>query len=222
MLKIKTIVYFTFIAMLLALYFFTFTKFAEKLKEKELEQFDTPIIQFIQGRISDQLTSIMKVLTFFGSVPWFIMAAIAISIFLVLFQKKRYAVFLLFTSWSGLVLNFMLKWMFKRERPDLLPIIAENGFSFPSGHSMGSFVFYGALAVILVRISKYALLDWIFGSLCALIILLIGISRIYLGVHYPSDVVGGFAAGGAWLTICGLGLRYFEYSLTKKRRGDRQ
>ncbi|WP_254052724.1 phosphatase PAP2 family protein [Bacillus sp. V59.32b] len=192
------------------------------MKENELEQFDSAIIQFIQGQISDQLTSIMKVLTFFGSIPWFIMAAIAVSIFLVLSHKKRYAVFLLFTSWTGLVLNLVLKWMFKRERPDLLPIIAENGFSFPSGHSMGSFVFYGALAVILVRISKHAFLDWIFGSLCALIILFIGISRIYLGVHYPSDVIGGFAAGGAWLTICGLGLRYFEYSFTKKRRGDRR
>lgn len=189
------------------------------MEAQEIGRFDSRIIQIVQGLISDQLTSFMKMVTFFGSVPWFIMAGIAISIFLVLFHKKRYAVFLLFTSWAGLGLNFVLKWMFKRERPDLLPIIAENGFSFPSGHSMGSFVFYGALAIILVRISKHAFLDWTLGGLCALIIMLVGGSRIYLGVHYPSDVIAGFAAGGAWLTICGLGLRFYEYRVTKPGKG---
>ncbi|WP_158555845.1 phosphatase PAP2 family protein [Peribacillus glennii] len=192
----------------------------EELRENELVRFDSAIIQFVQGLVSDRLTSAMKVITYFGSKTWLTFATLGISILLVLMHKKRFAVFLLFSSTAGGLFNMLLKWIFKRERPDIYPIIVEHGFSFPSGHSMGSFIFYGALAIILVKISTPVYLDWLFGGFCALIIFLIGLSRIYLGVHYPSDVIAGFAAGGAWLTICGLLFRYGEYLLKKAKESQ--
>lgn len=218
MLKFRTVAYFSFITVLLGCYIFIFAELADRLKERELERFDNALIEFIQGMISDRLTFIMKVITYFGSVTWLTIAAIIVSLVLAIYQKKRYAVFILFSSGAGALFNLLLKSIFKRERPDLLPIIVAPGFSFPSGHAMASLIFYGALAIILVKISTPVYLDWIFGGFCALVILLIGISRIYLGVHYPSDVIAGFAAGGAWLTICSLCLRYGEYMLEKKRR----
>lgn len=221
LLKFRTIAYFSFITVLLGCYIFIFVELVDRLKERELERFDYTFIELIQALISDRLTFIMKVITYFGSVTWLTIAATVVSLVLAIFHKKRYAVFILFSSGAGALFNLLLKWIFKRERPDILSIIIEHGYSFPSGHSMGSFIFYGSLAIILVKISTPVYLDWIFGGFCVLVILLIGISRIYLGVHYPSDVIAGFAAGGAWLTICGLCLRYGEYMLEKKRRLER-
>ncbi|MDQ0217882.1 phosphatase PAP2 family protein [Peribacillus cavernae] len=222
LLKYKTIIYFSFIAVLLVSYIVIFIGLVEELRENELDRFDNTIIQFIQGLISDKLTSFMKFLTFFGSIRWLGSAVIVASLILAVLHKKRYAIFLIVSSGLGSIFNIVLKSIFRRERPDILPIIIEHGFSFPSGHSMGSFILYGSLAIVLVKVSRRLYLDWICVGLCVVAILLIGISRIYLGVHYPSDVIAGFAAGGAWLTICGLGLRYAEYTLAKKSHKRRE
>jgi membrane-associated phospholipid phosphatase len=96
----------------------------------------------------------------------------------------------------------LLKNFFERERPNINIIIEADGFSFPSGHSMGSMTYYGFLVYLVIRGKGKPLSKLGLAILLCLVIVLIGISRIYLGVHYPSDVLAGFVAGSIWLVIC--------------------
>lgn len=198
------------IFVLISVYSFVFIELVDELRENELRNFDYRIIEFVQTRISEKATIVMKSITFLGGKAWLITVVIISSIFFSFF-KKRYAVYLLLSSGLGSVFNLFLKWLFQRERPDFYPLIVEEGYSFPSGHSMGSFIFYTSVAVVLAKISKNKWLDAFIIFLFVLLVLSIGISRIYLGVHYPSDVVAGFAAGGLWVCICGLVLNYYEF-----------
>lgn len=99
------------------------------------------------------------------------------------------------------LLNPLLKQLFMRQRPTLTHLVSENSYSFPSGHSLGSMLLYGTMIFLLPRFIKNH--HWRIA--CQLVlgctILLIGISRIYVGVHFPSDVFGGFCLGLAWLLI---------------------
>ncbi|WP_230203568.1 phosphatase PAP2 family protein [Bacillus massiliigorillae] len=206
----KNIQYIILIACLIVVYSFVFSWLVDELKENELRNFDYTIIEFIQSHISDRLTFVMKAITFFGGKLGIVLGVlIASTIFF--FFKKRYALYLILSSGLGALFNYFLKWLFQRERPDFYPLIVEHGYSFPSGHSMASFIFYTSLAVVLAKVAKNKLLDIVIAISFAVIVLLIGISRIYLGVHFPSDVVAGFAAGGFWVCICGLALNYYEF-----------
>jgi membrane-associated phospholipid phosphatase len=198
-------------AALLGLFTFLFAEMAEELKENELEAFDHTIINFVQSFINDQLTALMFSITFLGSVKFLVFLAGAGGVILMVYKKWALSVFLLAGAGGGALFNWLLKWIFKRERPDILPLLTESGFSFPSGHSMGSFIFYGASAYILVHLFSRLSLKVLSVLANVLIIFLIGLSRIYLGVHYPSDVAGGFLAGGAWLAACIIIFRLYEY-----------
>ncbi|MCP1159147.1 phosphatase PAP2 family protein [Bacillus infantis] len=198
-------------AALLGLFTFLFAEIAEELKENELEAFDHAIINFVQSFINDQLTALMFLVTYLGSVKFLVFMAAAGGLILMVYKKWALSVFLLAGAGGGALFNWLLKWIFKRERPDILPLLTESGFSFPSGHSMGSFIFYGASAYILVHLFSRLSLKVLSVLANVLIIFLIGLSRIYLGVHYPSDVAGGFLAGGAWLAACIIIFRLYEF-----------
>ncbi len=101
----------------------------------------------------------------------------------------------------GLGLTLLLKELYHRVRPDFLPLAYETSYSFPSGHAMNSLIFYTCLSFFVLNHVKNKQLRMIFFVLSGILIFLIGISRIYLGVHYPSDVIGGYAAGFCWLTL---------------------
>ncbi len=206
----KKLQYGIFIIGLLILYSIVFFNLVDELRENELEQFDSSIIDFIQNHVTNQLTVIMKFFTFLGSVNWIMSLVFIASVILWIAGKRRYSTYLILSSGLGGLFNLGLKWLFQRERPDIFPIITEQGYSFPSGHSMGAFILYVSLAVVLAKISRYLLIDIIIGIMFGVLIITIGISRIYLGVHYPSDVLAGFSAGGLWVTICGLALNYYE------------
>jgi undecaprenyl-diphosphatase len=109
----------------------------------------------------------------------------------------------------GIALNFLLKSMFQRPRPTFLPLVQENFYSFPSGHAMNSFIFYTSLSFFIFRRirNKYLRIGLIFLSM--MFILLIGISRVYLGAHYASDVVAGYVTGFLWFVL----VLFFEKSL---------
>lgn len=98
-------------------------------------------------------------------------------------------------------LNEILKHLFVRPRPQFMPLINEPSYSFPSGHSMNSFVFYTCLAYFIFSRVDNRTYRRLLYFLSAAIILLIGISRIYLGAHYPSDVLAGYAAGALWFFV---------------------
>lgn len=185
---------------------YIFARFASELIEKELYNFDITIIRMIQSYISNRETIIMKCFTFMGAGQT--IAALLILLLVILIWQKRVweAMFLFLAASGGVGFDLLLKWIFQRQRPTIHPIIHETGYSFPSGHSMGSFVFYGMIAYLLVQQSKRRIQKIISICVMAVLIFMIGISRIYLGVHYPSDVLAGFAAGGSWLMICIMGL----------------
>ncbi|WP_053434948.1 phosphatase PAP2 family protein [Sporosarcina globispora] len=207
----RKIIYLALAAAILGGFLFLFIEIVDKLKGNELIRFDETVIEYVQAFISPRLTEFVNVVTFLGSVKWLAFAVVAAAVLLIIFKKKSLAVFMVVSSGLGALFNMLLKWIFKRERPDIRPLIEEQGFSFPSGHSMGSFIFYGSLAYMIIHLAKRKRWKAAWTVLLGCFIIMIGLSRIYLGVHFPSDVIAGFAAGGAWLTIMIIGFRYYEY-----------
>ena len=146
----------------------------------------------------------MKFITFFGSVKFFVPASLLVPLLLHRRGYGRYAVELLLSMGGGLVLNELLKFYFHRDRPTTA-LFYQYGLSFPSGHAMMSMAYYGCLAWLVVQHGH----RW--GVAAALIgfALLIGGTRIYFHVHYPTDVVAGFCGGAAWLVLLRTGIRLF-------------
>ena len=118
--------------------------------------------------------------------------------------KKYHAMWLVISATTGgLVISTLLKWMFSRERPQLVPHLSVvHTSSFPSGHSMLSAVVYLTLGVMLARLVPNRSAKIYFMGLAIFLSFLIGISRVYMGVHYPTDVLAGWTAGCVWATLC--------------------
>lgn len=158
-----------------------------------LTLFDDKIYQFIISFQNDALTNIMKVITSFAN-PLTIVSLCLASL-LSLIWKYKASIYLIIVTIISTVFNFLTKNIVLRTRPDHLRLIEETGYSFPSGHAMGSIAFYGFVIFLLSKskINKY--LKIFLSIIIGLTIFLIGISRIYVGVHYPSDIIGGFLLG---------------------------
>ncbi|WP_257391431.1 phosphatase PAP2 family protein [Cytobacillus gottheilii] len=203
----------------ISLFLFTFIQLVDALDESELLAYEMIVINFVQSFLRPQLTEIIIAFTFLGSVPWITIGTI-IAVVILLYKKKMdLAILMAAANLFGGLFNLLLKWIFKRERPDIQPLITEAGFSFPSGHSMGSFIFYGTIAYLIVLLAERKLFVIIGCFMMGLMILGIGLSRIYLGVHYPSDVLAGFSAGAVWLIVCALFLKLYKYRLKRRYRG---
>ncbi len=129
------------------------------------------------------------------------MGVIAVIISVLLVRKERAsAVYMVVTSLGGLLLNVGLKLLYARARPDFATAIAvAQGRSFPSGHAMGSFIVLGAIAYLLLRQNFTWKLKSILLAIIVTLILLVGLSRVYLGVHWSSDIIAGWCAGIVWL-----------------------
>ena len=171
--------------------------------EKKPFLFDQKVIDTVRLYASPTMDRFMLFITEMGS-TFILSFLLMISMFWLLVKRKNLwgMLFYFITVAGGGLLNLWLKSFFERERPNVNRIIGADGFSFPSGHSMGSMTYYGFLGYLVIR-SKYkplSKLGWVI--LFGLVILLIGISRIYLGVHYPSDVLAGYTAGSVWLVLC--------------------
>jgi len=180
-----------------------FVGWASLATRDKLIDFDKAIINWTQGFESDTLTSVMKVITFIGSSKGMIIVTLLAAIILFIFLGHRRELILLVVSVGGVaVLNEGLKMIYQRERPTLHRIIEETGFSFPSGHSMASFTLYAMLTYLLWRHIRSGRGRTIVLVVAAVVILMIGMSRIYLGVHYPSDVLGGYLISACWIALC--------------------
>lgn len=178
---------------------YTFMELAEEVMQGERIAFDTTIINLVRGAASEALTRFMLVVTMLGD--WRVLLAIGLVAGLLWWRRGQRSKTLLLASGAlgGALLDQVLKLIFHRTRPDTTGwLMNVQGYSFPSGHAMMSLCLYGMLIYLLVaeRSRLVQLLGLIGG---ALLILTIGVSRIYLGVHYPSDIVGGFTAGLVWL-----------------------
>ncbi len=179
-----------------------FTVVAFLIKGQRIARFDSSVISSIQGMERPWLTSVMKLFTFIGSTPVVIVISICCLFLFFKFLHHRIELILFVALVAGTaILNQLLKIIFHRDRPSLHRLIQETGYSFPSGHSMEAFALYAVLAFLLWRHvpTKRGRTTVILISI--IMILLIGMSRIYLGVHYPSDVVGAYFASGFWFTF---------------------
>ena len=170
---------------------------------------DNSIYNFIIKYKSSFLTSFFKFITFFASSLWFII--VIILIFVLNKDRKFNIVMTLYIICIALI-TFFMKGLFIRERPYELMIVEELGYSFPSGHSSLSISFYGLLSYLVYKSNYQKGKKIILISFLLILSLLIGISRIYLGVHYPSDVIAGFMVGIIYLMIF-----IYVYDVRKRR-----
>ncbi|MBO0961193.1 phosphatase PAP2 family protein [Neobacillus sp. MM2021_6] len=184
------------------------------ISDKKIIHFDNRVIAFIQGQETPVLTKVMEFFTFIGSAPFVTVLIILFVFFLykVLHHRSELILFMSVIIGSA-VLNGILKHIFKRVRPDFHRLIDISGYSYPSGHAMNAFTVYVILTFLLWRHipSKWGRSVLIVCS--SFMILAIGISRIYLGVHFPSDIMGGYLASGFWLTTA---IWFFQYYQEKR------
>jgi membrane-associated phospholipid phosphatase len=184
----------------------------EVLWEKE-EVVDQSSFDFLSTHvITDGLTRIMKVTTYFASATFLQIAYSVLFILYLIIKNLKRAVEIAAIGIGGFIINYFMKLAFHRTRPAAPLISPLQNFSFPSGHATSGFIFYGLLAYLVwkTRIGKpYKI---IFGVILILFSMLIGFSRVYLRVHYPSDVLAGFCIGFAWLLLA----IYLLESLKKK------
>lgn len=148
--------------------------------------------------ISDFATPIAKFITNFGGAIFLITLTIVL---LVLIKNKKIGISIFSNLVIVTILNQLLKAILQRPRPTEYRIVEETGYSFPSGHSMVSMAFYGYLIYLIYKYVKNKYIKWISSVLLSILICSIGISRIYLGVHYTSDVLGGFLISMSYLVI---------------------
>lgn len=195
-----------------------FAALAERVMAGDTLHLDESILRAMERMGAPWLDTVALEVTALGArvVVW--MVVLIASVFL-WHSRHHYSAALLWVSMIGAgFVNTALKLSFNRPRPDVFPWRTEHvGLaSFPSGHAMTSIVVYGTLAFLIARLAPTRLLRRLTWALAVLVILLIGWSRLYLGVHYPSDVVAGFVMGAAWAVICGLGIEAVRYFRSRR------
>jgi undecaprenyl-diphosphatase len=178
---------------------FLFAWLAESVAKDQTAQFDSYIRAAVHQWATPALTRFMFAVTWMGSVGLAIVAILAFALFRH-FLWRRAAIWLLVTLTGAAILSLGLKSAFHRPRP--VPFFGHmpHTYSFPSGHSLFSFCLYGVLAGLLADRAQSKLLRVLIWVIAAALILTIGLSRIYLGIHYPSDVLAGYLAGAIWVS----------------------
>ena len=157
----------------------------------------------------------MRDITGLGSIFTIVFVTLSVAVYLAMTQRRRIAVFVLAAIGGGEVASTVLKLFYERPRPDLVPHGMEVfTASFPSGHAMMSAIAYLTLAGLLARVERQRGIKVLILTLGVAMTLLVGFSRIYLGVHWPSDVVAGWCVGAAWAALC------WFVALQLQRRGE--
>jgi len=183
-----------------AFFLILFAWLAEEVFEGGLQRFDSGVRMKVHEFFSPQLTQFMQSMTFLGSIGFLTtLFAIIVAVWLAK-GMKRPAVWLMIAAGGSVILDVSLKLSFHRTRPVPFVGVVPLTYSFPSGHALSSFCFYGVLAGLLcARIQSRAIRILIWAA-AATLVLAIGLSRIYLGVHYPTDVIAGYVAAAAWVS----------------------
>lgn len=177
----------------------------------QLHATDTAFHAWARDTRTNGSTEFFTIMTLIGTPPGIGIIIAVVSALLVMRKRWRWAVYLIFTTSVGGLLNLALKAFFARARPDLAEALRRaHGYSFPSGHAMGSTIAFGALAYLAFRVIP----SWRYRaaalSLACTMIAAIAASRVYLGVHWISDVAAGITAGAIWLTASTVGYETFR------------
>jgi undecaprenyl-diphosphatase len=186
---------------------------ASEIQEGEVQPFDDAVRTAVYGVASPRATRVLYAITQLGSPLFLIPMTLVVSLVFLHLRRIRGAILLTVTMVGVTILNWLLKIFFQRERPSPflgLDIPTPSSYSFPSGHSLASFCFYGALAALVAARLRSPLLRAAVWSVAAVVILAVGFSRLYLGVHYLTDVVAGFATGFVWVLTVASADRVFR------------
>ncbi|WP_017656184.1 phosphatase PAP2 family protein [Fortiea contorta] len=180
---------------------FVVAKLAEEVLEKEAFAFDTTFLLWLHQFANPSLDNLMLFITNLGN-PKTVVVVAGVTLGILWWRRYRVEIYVfVLTCLGGLILNTGLKLFFSKPRPQLWTLlISEKSFSFPSGHALGSMVMYGFIAYILA--THYPQFSRLIYVLTVILIVGIGISRLYLGVHWPTDVIAGYGVGFLWLMIC--------------------
>ena len=182
-----------------ALLLFVALGYMVKFYPEALTGFDSNIQTWVRGGLPVGLTRFFKTITILGNTPVQAIIAIVAVIWLYLRQYKAEAIFVGASGLLASILIVSLKYIYQRQRPSITHLVHASGYSFPSGHSLGTFMILGAIAIVLAqRLAKKESKIVVYG-ITGLLIFLVGLSRIYVGVHYPTDVLAGFTLAFALL-----------------------
>jgi undecaprenyl-diphosphatase len=172
----------------------------------------------VHGVASARLTGVMRALSMYGGPASLTLLGIILALAFLRHRWHRGALLLIVTLAGAALLNFLLKYVFARPRPAAFfdyPLPTSN--SFPSGHAFFAASFFGGLAVLSaerIRSRSIRLAIW---TVSAVLVLLIGLSRVYLGVHYPSDVLAGYAAATVWVASIAVGDRLVSHRRRRRK-----
>src|SRR5688572_13878099 len=187
----------------------------DEVLDGETRQFDEATRAAVNQLASPAMTTVMRGISFLGSTLFLILATTAVIIWFAVRRWGREAKLMAVTMVGASLLNVSLKLAFKRTRPlPFFEVLPPESYSFPSGHALTSACFFGALAAIItarIKRKQTRILVWV---LCTTIFLLVGFSRIYLGVHHTTDVIAGFAAALIWILV----VRFVEMELRRRRK----
>ncbi len=176
--------------------------------------FDENIIKIVLTFEHPIVTKGMLMMSFIGNTwPVIIISFIFILIIYKVYRKRHEVTLFIFVLIGSTVLNQLLKYWLKRERPVFDPIVTESGFSYPSGHSMAALSLYGIITFLFWRHIPTSLGRKLLIAFTAFMILSIGFSRIYLRVHFPTDVIGAYLLSGFWLFIT---IWFYQYLQEKQ------
>jgi undecaprenyl-diphosphatase len=180
-----------------------FTELSDEVIEGESRAFDRAVMLWIHTTFQDRLDGAMRIVTALGDY-WVVLPLLAVAVTIFTRQGWRLSAILLLVSTAGsTVLTTVLKSVFERARPELIDSGYHASFySFPSGHATVAVGFYGMLTVILAY-QLQGKARWTVAVSGLLVVFLIGFSRLYLGVHYPTDIVAGYLAALLWLVCVG-------------------
>ena len=204
---------------LAAIALWLFTYIAEEVFEHETQAFDANVLLSIRGLQRSWLDPIMIFTTNIGDPRVLLVVCVVLSVILVLRHHRAEAMTIAIAGFGALGLNFVLKNLFARTRPELWSRIVDvTNYSFPSGHAMLSMVIYGLLGYLFA--TRFHRWRGAIATISTLLILLIGFSRLYLGVHWLTDVMAGYAAGLVWLVTCIFSLEIWRqrHDLTSVRQ----
>ena len=195
-----------------------FARLANAVRRGSTETFDERLIIALRnpGDLADPIgpawfEEMMRDFTALGSTGVLTVVVLAIAGFLAMTRKSHAALFVLASVAGGVLISQSMKWAFARPRPDLVPHGAEVfSASFPSGHSMMAAVVYLTLGALLARTQTDRAVKTYVLVIAIMLAVLVGVSRVYLGVHWPTDVLAGWALGGVWALICLLVMQWLQ------------
>lgn len=171
-----------------------------KFYENTALYIDEPLLHLVRQGLTASKTNFFITITNFGSSRG--ITILVVGMLIILAFKKYWLDALWLLVNSALIAgagNYLIKFAFSRPRPSVEHLVTETHYSFPSGHAMGSLLFYGTIILLLPRLVEHNALRLSLQIALGVFIFLIGLSRVYLGVHYPTDILGGFLLGAAWL-----------------------